>query len=50
MKKLFDGKFLFIVALSLVVLIILGVGSFLALKWKNTFLRRIPAIEKIYHR
>lgn len=28
MKKLFDGKFLFIVALSLVVLIILGVGSF----------------------
>ena len=28
MKKLFDSKFLFIVALSLVVLIILGVGAF----------------------
>lgn len=28
MKKLFDSKFLFIVALSLIVLIILGIGSF----------------------
>ena len=28
MKKLFDSKFLFIVALSLVVLIILGIGAF----------------------